>query len=79
MAGDYSLEASATNKEHSCIRQFYIPLKNMKIKYAQSTSTGKPKFFDYGMAIVAYDAYGTAETDNIASYGWSYKLYFKDP
>jgi len=50
----------------------------MKVKYV-NTHVGQPKFIDYGVCIVPYDAWGTLETDNIASVTWSYKLYFKDP
>jgi hypothetical protein len=75
--GDYSLESGATNREKSFERKIYIPLKMARIKYATDSTT--PKFWDMGVCVVAYDAYGTAFTDNIASFAWSYKLYFKDP
>lgn len=56
---------------------FYVPLKNMKIKYADGGNV--PKFNDIAMYLVPYDAYGTLTTDTIASVNWSYKFYFKDP
>lgn len=55
----------------------WIPLKNVKCKYENSTNT--PRFMDYGFTIVCYDSYGTLITDNIASYAVNRKLYFKDP
>lgn len=56
--------------------KLWIPLKR-KIKYEDGSST--PKDFDYGLAIIAYDSYGTLTTDNIASYAVNRKFYFKDP
>jgi len=55
----------------------WIPLKNMKLKY--ENGSGTPHFMDYGFNIVAYDSYGTATTDTIASYSYNRKFYFKDP
>jgi len=75
---DYSLESGATNREKSNARTVFLPMKMAKIKYS-NLSGGTPKFWDIGVAIVAYDAYGTLISDNIASVAWSYKLYFKDP
>jgi len=55
----------------------YIPLKNRKIHYNDGGTD--PKFFDYGFALIAYDSYGTLITDNIGSFAWERKFYFKDP
>ena len=55
----------------------WIPLKNMKMKY--ENGTGVPRFTDIGYNVVAYDSFGTATTDNIASFSVNRKLYFKDP
>jgi len=55
----------------------YIPLKNYKCKYENGTTI--PRFQDFAYTIIAYDSYGTATTDNIASYAVNRKLYFKDP
>jgi len=55
----------------------YIPLKNYKQKY--HNNSGVPKYTNMGVAVVAYDSYGTLTTDNIASYAVNYKFYFKDP
>lgn len=75
---DYSLESGATNRERSRYVQCYLPMKMMKVKYEIEDST-TPKFNNISVCVVAYDAYGTLSTDNIASFAWSYKLYFKDP
>lgn len=56
--------------------KLWIPLKR-HIKYEDGSST--PKDFDYGLAVLAYDSYGTLTTDNIASYAVNRKFYFKDP
>lgn len=56
---------------------FWIPLKNKKIEYEEGATI--PKWSDYGIAIMAYDSYGTLTTDNIASFAINYKFYFKDP
>ncbi len=51
--------------------------KVKKIKYDEGGTA--PKFKDIGFALVAYDAFGTLQTDNIASFAWNAKLSFKDP
>lgn len=76
--GDYSLESGSANKEKSFERKIYLDLKMAKVKYTSAVAT-TPKDYNIGVCIVAYDSYGTLETDNIASVAWSYKLYFKDP
>lgn len=58
--------------------KFWIPMKNMKLRYKDDNS-GSPKYTDIGISIVPYDSYGTLTTDNVASYAISHKLYFKDP
>jgi len=55
----------------------YIPLRNRKIKYENNSTT--PRFTDMGYSIVAYDSYGTAITDSIATFAINTKFYFKDP
>jgi len=55
----------------------YIPMKNMKIKYENQSTV--PRFFDLAYSITAYDSYGTAASDNIASFAVNAKFYFKDP
>lgn len=55
----------------------WIPLKNKKIKYEDGSST--PLMTEYAIGVVAYDSYGTLTTDNICSFAYSAKFYFKDP
>lgn len=55
----------------------WIPLGNKKIQYMNSSSI--PRFLDIGFTVVCYDSYGTLTTDNIASFAYTRKLYFKDP
>ena len=50
---------------------------NWRIQYEAGGQAPKGK--DVGFAIVAYDAYGTQQTDNIASYAFDIKVAFKDP
>lgn len=79
-AGDYSLESGATNKEHSRLVKFYIPLKNRLVKYGNDNEVVPTNNRDcLSVAIIAYDAFATAETDNIASYSHLTKFYYKDP
>lgn len=58
--------------------KIYIPLKNAKIKYIADDS-GTPAKYDIGIAVMAYDSYGTLTTDTIATYAINTKFYFKDP
>lgn len=78
-AGDYSLESGATNKEHSRMLNIWIPIKG-KIQYAQDTGT-LPKYQKHiwSLIVIAYDAFGSLTTDNIASFSLMYRFYFKDP
>lgn len=57
--------------------QLWIPLKNKKIHYADASAI--PKFTNYGFTLLPYDSYGTLTTDNISSFSYQYKFYFKDP
>lgn len=57
--------------------QMWIPLKDKRIHYPDGGAV--PKFFNYGFFIVPYDSYGTLITDNIASFAYEHKFYFKDP
>lgn len=74
---DFSLEPSAANKEKSTFKKIMIPFNNTKVRYIESGA--RPKDWDIGVAVVAYDAYGSTTLDNIASFGWNYRLRFKDP
>lgn len=77
--GDYSLESGAALKERSRYLTMNIPIKNQKISYFEDNGT-VPKLQKHNIcvAVIAYDAYGTLITDNIASYAFSYEFYFKD-
>lgn len=48
-----------------------------KVQYEKGQSVPKGK--NVGFAVLCYDAYGTLQTDNIASYGFDMKLSWKDP
>lgn len=65
-------------KEHSYFTECYIPLNNRKIKY-RVDNNNRPQFKDIGFQIVAYDAFGTLSTDQVAHFAYSSCLYFKDP
>lgn len=65
-------------KEAHKLLKIWIPMKNKKLRYDGDVS-GVPKWTDIGFAIVPYDSYGTLTTDNIASYSYHSKFYFKDP
>lgn len=78
-SGDYSLESGATNRERSRMLKIWIPTKG-RIKYA--TDNGLlPTYQKYilSLGIIAYDAFGSILTDNIASFAGVTRFYFKDP
>lgn len=79
-AGDYSLETGATNKERSLYVPITISLKNREIRY--STDSGTVPSLQrncLSLCLIAYDAFATLTTDNIASFSVLSKFYFKDP
>lgn len=69
---------NVTGREAHKYMKIYVPLKNAKVKYIADDS-GTPMRYDIGLAVMAYDSYGTLTTDTIASYGVNAKFYFKDP
>lgn len=78
----YSAYSTATagdtdSREAHTYKQIWIPLKNKKVTYPDAGAL--PKFFNYGFCILPYDSWGTLTTDNIASFSYQYKFYFKDP
>jgi len=73
-----NVESANFAREKSYLRNCYIPLDDMKIKYNGADSP-QPMYTTLGLAIVAYDAFGTQLSDNIATYALSYTFYFKDP
>jgi len=76
--GNYSVNQGANiGKEHSYLAALGSSWKGKKIQYAAAGID--PKKRNLGMMLVCYDAFGTLQTDNIASYAWSSKIAFKDP
>lgn len=73
--GVSSVDGSA--KEHSYLTTLSHNWKGKKIKYLQNQATPKNK--NIGMCVVCYDAFGTLQTDNIASYAYNMEVFFKDP
>lgn len=69
---------SGLQKEAHKYVKIYVPLKNTKVKYIADDS-GTPMRYDIGIAVMAYDSYGTLTTDTIGSYAINTKFYFKDP
>jgi len=72
--------SSIAGKECSRLHSFYIPLRNRRIKYESdggSVPMGSNNLLFCG--VIAYDAFGTLTTDNIASFAGYATLYFKDP
>lgn len=65
-------------REKSHLKEIYIPMKDQKIRY-QYPNAPFPSFFDIGLAVVAYDAYGTLVTDDIATFAYSSRFTYKDP
>lgn len=72
---NYAVDAN--NHEKSYLATLNKSWKVKKIKYDEGAAA--PKMKDIGFALVAYDAFGTLQTDNIASYAYNVKLSFKDP
>lgn len=56
----------------------YISLGNKKIKYNVDSGT-EPWWYDIGMAVLAYDSFGTLETDLVGNISWRHNFYYKDP
>lgn len=70
-------------KERSQMRTINKRYKARRIQYLDSGTDGSgaggpPKNKEIWVCISAYDAYGTLQSDNIASYGLNYALKFKD-
>jgi len=71
---NYAVDAN--NHEHSYLATLN---KSYKSKYIQfETNSAKAKGWELGYSLVAYDAYGTLQTDNIASYAVNSQLTFED-
>lgn len=71
---NYAVDAN--NHEKSYLASLNKSYKNKLITY---DNNGKiPKGWELGFAIVCYDAYGTLQTDNIASYAYQSLVTFED-
>lgn len=68
---------AGTEHEHSYLCTLNGSYKGKKIKYDEGGTV--PKFKTLGMCVVTYDAYGTLQTDNIASYAYNCSIKFIDP
>jgi len=68
---------ATTEQEHSYLATVKGSWKGKKITYNEGGAT--PKKRDIGLAVVAYDAFGTLQTDNIASFAYDGKIVFQDP
>ncbi len=68
---------SGTEREHSYLCTLNGSWKNRKVIYDEGGSV--PKKRDIGTIVVAYDAYGTLQSDNIASYAYNGNVTIQDP
>jgi hypothetical protein len=65
-------------REHSKLISINHKFKTPR-KLVFSEDTGRVKDWNLGMVVTCYDAYGTAQTDNIASFAKDIKVTFRDP
>lgn len=72
-----SYENGTEKHEHSYLATLKGSWKAKKITYSNGGTV--PKKRDIGMMVVCYDAFGTLQTDNIASYAYNAKLQIQDP
>lgn len=71
---NYAVDAN--NHEHSYLATLNKSYKSKKIVYDNNGL--QPKGWDLGFALVCYDAYGTLQTDNIASFAVNVQITFQD-
>lgn len=69
-----SYENGTEKHEHSYLMTLNGNWKGKKIIYENAGTTPKDK--QIGVALVCYDAYGTLQTDNIASHAYNVKVSF---
>ena len=69
--------ADIDDKVHTVYREHYIPLKFRSIKYDQNAV--EPLWSTIGMAVTAFDANNTGQTDRLAYSNFASTFYFKDP
>ncbi len=66
-----------TGNERSQLLTLNGSWKGKKITYDEGGTV--PKFKTLGLCVVCYDAFGTLQTDNIASYAYNAAIRFIDP
>lgn len=71
---NYAVDAN--NHEKSYLATLNKSYKSKKIKYDELSNITKG--MDLALALVCYDAYGTLQTDNIASFAWNLQITFQD-
>ncbi len=71
---NYAVDAN--NHERSQLATLKGRWKGRRIQYDEGGSS--PKKRTLGVCLVCYDAYGTLQTDNIASCAFNYNINFKD-
>ncbi|AXH74628.1 MAG: putative capsid protein [Circoviridae sp.] len=71
---NYAVDAN--NHEHSYLATLNKSYKNKKITFDNNGQV--PKGSELGFALVGYDAYGTLQTDNIASCAINVQITFQD-
>ena len=72
-----SYENGTEKHEHSYLCTLKGSWKGKKIIYDEGGSV--PKKRNIGLAVVCYDAYGTLQTDNIASFAYDGIVTIQDP
>lgn len=73
-------DSGVVGKEHTRLVSMWIPMKNKRIKY--ESDGGEIPMYSQNIiqvGVLAYDAFGTLTTDNIASFAYTSTMYFKDP
>ncbi len=73
----YNYAVDANNHERSQLCTLKASWKGKKITYDEGGQA--PKKRDLGMILVCYDAYGTLQTDNIASFAYNGTVAYQDP
>jgi len=71
---NYAVDAN--NHEHSYLATLNKSYKNKKIVFDNNGPITKG--WELGFALVTYDAFGTLQTDNIASFAYAIQLTFQD-
>lgn len=66
------------NKESTCFRKIWIPYRT-KVKYANDTSGSELTNRSIYVIVMAYDTYGTLQTDNIGAVQCWQRFFYRDP